>query len=207
VLPAADHADLPHSALDLGRPVGNEAVLAVERLCTRVRVGDPQRHRLLRIDDRLQQRRSSTCAVVGGIYIEHIQLPRPRRSGIQGRARHGDPDQLAVPFGDSHAILAIALVGQRGSPKPLPNGQEAWVVEHCVRHQSPIRLLSAPHMHARHLHDIPDPSRANSQRRAHRRIVGRHPQHLPHRYKSQAEQSRSAGTHPASRATRPATWA
>ena len=36
----------------LGRPVGNEAVLAVERLCTRVRVGYPQRHRLLRIDDR-----------------------------------------------------------------------------------------------------------------------------------------------------------
>jgi hypothetical protein len=33
VLPAADHADLPHPALDLGRPVGNEAVLAVERSC------------------------------------------------------------------------------------------------------------------------------------------------------------------------------
>jgi hypothetical protein len=33
VLHAADHADLPHPALDLGRPVGNEAVLAVERLC------------------------------------------------------------------------------------------------------------------------------------------------------------------------------
>ena len=27
-----DHADYPQSALDLGRPVGNEAVLAVERL-------------------------------------------------------------------------------------------------------------------------------------------------------------------------------
>jgi hypothetical protein len=54
VLHAADHADLPHPALDLGRPVGNEAVLAVERLCARVRVGHPQRRRLLRIDDRLQ---------------------------------------------------------------------------------------------------------------------------------------------------------
>jgi len=86
VLPAADHADLPHSALDLGRPVGNEAVLAVERLGTRVRVGDPQRHRLLRIDDRLQQRPPGTGAVVGRNHVEHIQLPRPRRSGIQGRA-------------------------------------------------------------------------------------------------------------------------
>src|SRR6266496_4127517 len=90
---------------------------------------------------------------------------------------------------------AIALVGQRGSPKPLPNGQEAWVVEHCVRHESPIRLLPAPHIHARHLRDVLDPSRANSQQRAHRRIVGRQPRHLPHRYKSQAEQRRSASPH------------
>ncbi len=71
MLPATYHADLPHPALDLGRPVGNEAVPAVERLCTRVRVGHPQRHRLLRIDDRLQQRRPSARAVVGGIHIEH----------------------------------------------------------------------------------------------------------------------------------------
>ena len=45
---AADHADLPHPVLDLGRSVGNEAVLAVERLCARFPVGHPQRHRLLR---------------------------------------------------------------------------------------------------------------------------------------------------------------
>jgi hypothetical protein len=56
VLQAADHADLPHPVLDLGRSVGNEAVLAVERLCSRVRVGHPQRRRLVRIEDRLQQR-------------------------------------------------------------------------------------------------------------------------------------------------------
>ena len=42
VLHAADHADLPHPALNLGRPVSNEAVLAVERLGTRVRIGHPQ---------------------------------------------------------------------------------------------------------------------------------------------------------------------
>jgi len=83
---AADHADLPHPVLDLGRPVGKEAVLAVERLCTRVRVGHPQRRRLLRIDDRLQQRRPSTRAMVGRIHLEHIQLPRPRCPGVQGRA-------------------------------------------------------------------------------------------------------------------------
>ena len=67
----ADHADLPHP-LDLGRPVGNEAVLAVERLCTRVRVGHPQRHRLLQIDDRLQQRRPSTRTVIGRIHIKGV---------------------------------------------------------------------------------------------------------------------------------------
>ena len=32
VLHAADHADLPYPVLELGRPVGNEAVLAVEGL-------------------------------------------------------------------------------------------------------------------------------------------------------------------------------
>jgi hypothetical protein len=163
VLHAADHADLPHPVLDLGRPVGNEAVLAVERLCARVLVGHPQRHRLLRIDDRLQQRRPRIRAVMGWIHIEHIELSRPRCRGVQRRARHSDPDQLAIPLGDSHAVLAIALVGQRGSPKPLPSSQEAWVIEHRVRHESPIGLLPAPHIHARHLRDVLDPSRANSQ--------------------------------------------
>jgi hypothetical protein len=75
-----------------GPPVGNEAVPAAERLGPRDRVGHPQRHRLLRIDDRLQQRRPSTCAEVGGMHIEHMQLPRPRRSGIQG-----GPD-MAIPI-------------------------------------------------------------------------------------------------------------
>ena len=46
VLHAADHADLPHPVLEPGRPVGNEAVLAVERLRARVRIGDPKRRRL-----------------------------------------------------------------------------------------------------------------------------------------------------------------
>src|SRR5688500_13143273 len=36
VLRAANHADLPYPAFDLGRPIRNEAVLAVERLCARV---------------------------------------------------------------------------------------------------------------------------------------------------------------------------
>ena len=125
------------------------------------------------VDDRLQQRPPSTRAVVGRIHIEHVQLPRPCRVGVQGRARHGDPDQLAIPLGDSRAVLAIALVGQRGSPEPLPSSQEAWVIEHRVRHESPIRLLPGPNIHARHLRDILDPSRANSQRGTHRRIVGR----------------------------------
>ena len=105
-LDAADHADLPHAALDLlGRPVGNEAVLAVEGLCARVRVGHPQRHRLLRIDDRRQQCRPSTRAVVGRNHVEDIQLPRPRdaviwvqaderEAGRRRLARDRDPDAL-----------------------------------------------------------------------------------------------------------------
>src|SRR5215207_9709857 len=56
---------------------------------------------------------------------------------------------------------------------PLPSSEEAWVVEHRVRHESPIRLLPALHMHSRHLDDVLNLSRANSRRRTHRRIVGR----------------------------------
>src|SRR5437763_9299624 len=65
----------------------------------------------------------------------------------------------------------MALVGQRGGPETLPCSQEARGVEHRVRHESPIRLLPAPHIHARHLRDVLDPGRANSQRGTHRRIV------------------------------------
>ena len=31
-------------------------------------------------------------------------------AGVQGRAGHGDPDHLAIPLGDGHPVLAIALV-------------------------------------------------------------------------------------------------
>jgi Esterase FrsA-like len=130
---------------------------------------------ILRVDDRLQQCRPSTRAVVGCIHIEHIQLPRPRRRGVQRRARHRDPDQVVIPLGYSNAVLAIALVGQRGSPKPLPSSQEARVIEHRVRHEPSIALLPAPDVHARHLGDVLDPGRTNRQRGTHRRIVGRPP--------------------------------
>jgi hypothetical protein len=108
-------------------------------------------------------------------HIEHIQLPRPRRRGVQGRARHRDPDQLGIPLGHSNAVLAIALVGHRGSPKPLPSSQEAGVIENCVRHEPSIGLPPAPDIHARHLRDVLDPGTANRQRGTHRRIVGRQP--------------------------------
>src|ERR1700760_4106322 len=42
VLHAADHPDLPHPVSGPGRPVGSEAVLAVERLRAGVGIGDPQ---------------------------------------------------------------------------------------------------------------------------------------------------------------------
>ena len=126
-----------------------------------------------RVDDGLQQRSPSTRAVVGCVHVEHVQLPRPRRRSVQGRARHGDPDQLAIPLGDSRPVLAISLVGQRGSPEPLPSSQEARIIEHRIRHEPPIRLLPAPHIYTRHLRNVLDPGRANSQRGTHRRIVGR----------------------------------
>src|ERR1700758_2654617 len=50
VLHAADHPDLPHPVAEPGRPVGREAVLAVERLRAGAGIGDPQRGRLRRVD-------------------------------------------------------------------------------------------------------------------------------------------------------------
>ena len=34
---------------------------------------------------------------------------------------------------DGHAVLAIALVGQCGSPELLTGSEEARVIEHCIR--------------------------------------------------------------------------
>jgi hypothetical protein len=59
-----------------------------------------------------------------------------------------------------------------GYVDPLPGRREARVVEHGVRHEPAIRLLPAPHMHAGHLPDVPDPGRADDQRGTHRPIVG-----------------------------------
>ena len=173
VLRASHHAYLPHPTIDLGRPVGNEAMLAVKSLRTRVGVGDPQRRRLFRMDDRIQKRRANSRAMLGRVYIEHIQVSRPRRLIVQVRARHGDSDQLAVPFGYGHAVLAKDLVGQRGIPEPLPRSQEAWVFEYRVRHESPICLLPGPPMHARHLRYVLDLSQTNSARETHLAIVCR----------------------------------
>ncbi len=104
MLYAADHADLSHPALDLGRPVGNEAELAVERLCPRVRIGHPQRHRLVRIDDDLQQRppryhpcpgrsRARRCTTASP-----TPLRRPR-AGPTWRSRSAPRPARRRPFG------------------------------------------------------------------------------------------------------------
>ena len=71
VLHVADHAHLPHAVLDLGRPVGNEAVLAVESVRARIGIGDPERRRLRGVDDGLQQRSRSARRVT--------EAPRRRR--------------------------------------------------------------------------------------------------------------------------------
>src|SRR6185503_17400130 len=84
-----------------------------------------------------------------------------------------DPDQLAIPLGDSRPVLAISLVGQSGSPEPLSSSHEARIIEHRIRHEPPIRLLPTPHIYTRHLRNVLDPGQANSQRGTHRRIVGR----------------------------------
>ena len=79
VLHVADHAHLPHAVLDLGRPVGNEAVLAVESVRARIGIGDPERRRLRGVDDGLQQRSRSARRVT--------EAPRRRRRRAAGDAR------------------------------------------------------------------------------------------------------------------------
>jgi hypothetical protein len=96
--------------------------------------------------------------------------PRRPRAALTWRSRPACHPALRPPRG-----FAIALVGQRGSPEPLPSSQEIRVIEHRVRHESPIRLLPAPHIHARHPRDVFDLSRADGQRGTHGRIVGRQP--------------------------------
>jgi hypothetical protein len=192
VLRAADHADLPHPVLGPGRPVGGEAVLAVERLRARVGIGDPQRCWLRRAEDGLEQCPPGAGAVVGCVDVEHVQLPRPRGHGILGRSRHGDPGQLAAPLGDRHAVAAVALAGQDSSPHPLAGRREARVVEHGVRHEPAVRLLPAPHVHARHLRHVLNLGRPDDQRGTHywiashgqftsryRRTYGQLPSHTP----------------------------
>jgi hypothetical protein len=66
----------------MDRPIGYEAVLAVECLCPRVRTGHPQHRRVRRIDDRRQQRRSG-CAVFGRMHVNQVRQRRPRRSGVR----------------------------------------------------------------------------------------------------------------------------
>lgn len=70
--------------LEFVHAVGNEAVPAVERLRTKVRVCHPQHHRLPGTDNRLHRRLPSTGAVVLDVHMEHIQLPHPRRPGPMG---------------------------------------------------------------------------------------------------------------------------
>ena len=98
------------------------------------------------------------------------------------------PSTWAAPVGNE----AVVAFGQLGSPKPLPDGQEAWVVEHYVRQQS--RYVSCQHRTFTRAICATSPTRAGRTASGEltRRIVGQ-PQHLPHRYKSQADSGVSGG--------------
>ena len=147
VLYAADHADLAHPVLDLGGPIGNEAVLAVERLGARVRVGYPQCRRLLRIDDppravpiqhpcrgRLHTRRAHTVA-------SPIPPGRPR-AGPTSRSRPAGRRARPPQRGSrDSARRSNAALQNRSRAR-----HEARVIENCVRHEilgrSPCQQLT-----------------------------------------------------------------
>jgi hypothetical protein len=100
--------------------------------------------------------------VVGGVHVEHVQLPVPRRCGVEGGARHRDSDQPAVPFGDGDPVGFEAGIGQRGGPELLSAGEKVGVVEDGVGDEPAVRLLPTHHDHLRHLLYIFDPGGADS---------------------------------------------
>jgi hypothetical protein len=137
LLHAAGHADLPHSVLDLGRFVGSEAMLAVERVCEgsgRLPTAPPTPP-----DRRPPPAAPAQHPCRDGLHTHRAHTtvsPTPPRRPKAGPTCRSRP--AAIPLGDSHAVLAITLVGQRGSPEPLPSSQEARVIEHRVRHEPPM---------------------------------------------------------------------
>ena len=111
VLHVADHAHLPHAVLDLGRRVGNEAVLAVESVRARIGIGDPERRRLRGVDDGLQQRSRSARRVT--------EAPRRRRR----RAARRCPRTRAWPRAPRHGARGPGRACSSAPERGLPPGR------------------------------------------------------------------------------------
>ena len=160
----------PASRPQPGQPIGNEAVLAVERLCARVRVGHPQCRRLLGSTTASAMPTPYPCR--GRLYTRRARTvasptsPRRPRAGRTSRSRPAGHPARPQQRGSRDSARR-----SRGRPKPLPGGQEGRVIENCARHEPSVGLLPAPEIHARLLRDVLDPGRANRHRGPHRRIV------------------------------------
>ena len=134
VLHAADHADLPHPVPGPGRPVGSEAVLAVERLRARAGIGDPQRRRLRGVDDGLQaqpgqaDRVGQNEAAIARLVYRHADLRmltkagsrRTRRFRVRGSAVHRGSAGWRLPRRRRLASRTPVRSPRHGSSGPPP---------------------------------------------------------------------------------------
>ncbi len=140
--------DVPHHAnlinvevvVVLPGSVRPEAMLTVERLGTRVRVGHPQACVIV-TDHRRKQATANSSAVIGGQHVENEKLHRPVRIRVFCWSCHRDPDWLTASLSDGHAVRGVTLVSQRGGPESLAPFHEARAVKDLVCHESPVGLL------------------------------------------------------------------
>ena len=117
-----------------------EAMLAVERLGTRVRIGHPQRCVIVTEHGR-KQAPASSRAVIGGQHVKNEKLHRPVSISVFWRSGHRDPDWLTASLSDGHAVGGVTLVTERGSPESLAPFHEARAVKDLVCHEPPVGLL------------------------------------------------------------------
>jgi hypothetical protein len=136
------HADLVNVevAVVLSCSVRPEAMLAVERLGTRVRIGHPQR-RVIVTDHGRKQATAGTGTVSRGQDVENEKLYWPVSIRVYCWSCRRDPGHLTVSLSDSHAVHGVTLVTQRGGPESLAPFHEARTVKDFVCHEPPVGLL------------------------------------------------------------------
>jgi hypothetical protein len=137
-----DHASLINVEVAVVLPgsVRPEAMLAVERLGTRVRIGHPQACVIV-TDHRRKQATASSGAVIGGQHVENEKLHWPVSIRVLCWSCQRDPDWLTASLSDGHAVRGLTLVTQSSSPESLAPLNEARAVKDLVCHESPVGLL------------------------------------------------------------------